>query len=30
MTLTRRPSPFSELMTLRHATDRRFDDTPKA
>jgi HSP20 family protein len=27
MTLTRRPSPFSELMTLRQAMDRLFDDT---
>ncbi len=27
MTLVRRPSPFSELMTLRQAMDRMFDDT---
>ncbi len=27
MTLTRRPSPFGELMTLRQAMDRLFDDT---
>jgi hypothetical protein len=27
MTLTRRPSPFSELVTLRPAMDRLFDDT---
>ena len=27
MTLTRRPSPFSELVTLRQAVDRLFDDT---
>jgi HSP20 family protein len=27
MSLTRRPSPFSELMTLRQAMDRLFDDT---
>lgn len=27
MTLTRRPSPFSELLTLRQAMDRLFDDT---
>jgi HSP20 family protein len=27
MTLTRRPSPFSELVTLRQAMDRLFDDT---
>jgi len=27
MTLVRRPSPFSELMTLRQAMDRLFDDT---
>ncbi len=27
MTLMRRPSPFSELMTLRQAMDRLFDDT---
>ena len=26
MTLTRRPSPFGELMTLRQAMDRLFDD----
>jgi hypothetical protein len=26
MTLTRRPSPFGELVTLRQATDRLFDD----
>lgn len=27
MTLARRPSPFSELVTLRQAMDRLFDDT---
>ncbi len=27
MTLMRRPSPFSELVTLRQAMDRLFDDT---
>lgn len=27
MTLSRRPSPFSELLTLRQAMDRLFDDT---
>jgi HSP20 family protein len=27
MTLNRRPSPFSELVTLRQAMDRLFDDT---
>jgi HSP20 family protein len=27
MTLSRRPSPFGELMTLRQAMDRLFDDT---
>ena len=27
MTLVRRPSPFSELVTLRQAMDRLFDDT---
>jgi HSP20 family protein len=27
MTMTRRPSPFGELMTLRQAMDRLFDDT---
>ena len=27
MTLIRRPSPFSELVTLRQAMDRLFDDT---
>jgi len=27
MTIVRRPSPFSELMTLRQAMDRLFDDT---
>jgi len=27
MTITRRPSPFSELVTLRQAMDRLFDDT---
>ena len=27
MTLVRRPSPFSELVTLRSAMDRLFDDT---
>ena len=27
MTLTRRPSPFSEFVTLRQAMDRLFDDT---
>jgi HSP20 family protein len=27
MTLTRRPSPFSEVATLRQAMDRLFDDT---
>ncbi len=27
MTLTRRTSPFSELVTLRQAMDRLFDDT---
>ena len=27
MTITRRPSPFSELATLRQATDRLSDDT---
>ncbi|HEY5434711.1 MAG TPA: Hsp20/alpha crystallin family protein [Candidatus Limnocylindrales bacterium] len=27
MTLTRRPSPFSELVTLRQAMDRLLDDT---
>ena len=27
MTITRRPSPFSELLTLRQAMDRLFDDT---
>jgi HSP20 family protein len=27
MTLMRRPSPFSELLTLRQAMDRLFDDT---
>ena len=27
MTLTRRPSPFSELVTLRQVMDRLFDDT---
>ena len=27
MTMTRRPSPFSELVTLRQAMDRLFDDT---
>ncbi|OGO54375.1 MAG: hypothetical protein A2V85_14415 [Chloroflexi bacterium RBG_16_72_14] len=27
MTLVRRPSPFSELMTLRQAMDRLFDDS---
>ena len=27
MTITRRPSPFGELMTLRQAMDRLFDDT---
>lgn len=27
MTLTRRPSPFGELLTLRQAMDRLFDDT---
>ena len=27
MTLTRRPSPFSELVTLHQATDRLSDDT---
>jgi HSP20 family protein len=27
MTLVRRPSPFSELLTLRQAMDRLFDDT---
>jgi hypothetical protein len=26
MTMTRRPSPFGELMTLRQAMDRLFDD----
>ncbi len=26
MTLTRRPSPFGELLTLRQAMDRLFDD----
>jgi hypothetical protein len=26
MTLTRRPSPFGELVTLRQATDRLSDD----
>ena len=26
MTLTRRPSPFGELLTLRQAVDRLFDD----
>jgi HSP20 family protein len=27
MTLTRRPSPFSEVVSLRQAMDRLFDDT---
>ena len=27
MTMTRRPSPFGELVTLRQAMDRLFDDT---
>lgn len=27
MTLVRRQSPFSELVTLRQAMDRLFDDT---
>jgi HSP20 family protein len=27
MTITRRPSPFGELVTLRQAMDRLFDDT---
>lgn len=27
MTIARRPSPFSELVTLRQAMDRLFDDT---
>ncbi len=27
MTLTRRPSPFGELVTLRQAMDRLFDDS---
>ena len=27
MTLTRRPSPFGELVTLRQTMDRLFDDT---
>jgi len=27
MTIVRRPSPFSELVTLREAMDRLFDDT---
>ena len=27
MTINRRPSPFSELVTLRQAMDRLFDDT---
>jgi HSP20 family protein len=27
MTLTRRPSPFNDLVTLRQAMDRLFDDT---
>lgn len=27
MTLTRRPSPFGEVMSLRQAMDRLFDDT---
>ena len=27
MTIVRRPSPFSELLTLRQAMDRLFDDT---
>ena len=27
MTMTRRPSPFGELLTLRQAMDRLFDDT---
>jgi HSP20 family protein len=27
MTMSRRPSPFSELVTLRQAMDRLFDDT---
>jgi len=27
MTMTRRPSPFGELITLRQAMDRLFDDT---
>ena len=27
MTLSRRPSPFNELVTLRQAMDRLFDDT---
>lgn len=27
MTIVRRPSPFSELVTLRQAMDRLFDDT---
>src|SRR4051794_6765479 len=27
MTLSRRPSPFGDLMTLRQAMDRVFDDT---
>jgi HSP20 family protein len=26
MTIVRRPSPFGEMMTLRHAMDRLFDD----
>ena len=26
MTIVRRPSPFGELMTLRQAMDRLFDD----
>ena len=30
MTLTRRPSPFSELVTLRQAMDRLFDDPSSA
>jgi hypothetical protein len=27
MTIVRRPSPFGELLTLRQAMDRIFDDT---
>ncbi len=27
MTLTRRPSPFGDLVTLRQAVDRLFDGT---